>query len=766
MPIQSLHRLASTIILSLLLVATSQGAARGDSALDVIGPGVVVEASHRIELAFGAKFYEVEETIVLANRSKDDDAYAKYTFDLPARSGIVGVSVETATGARSTYALVGAKASTRLVSDPVAGQKADMGLVRLIGSEGSGVSDENRYELRVFPIPRRRTTTVKLTWNGTVRLVGGSYSLRIPDRGEATNLARTEVVVTTMDPMTELYGGDTLLAKRSRTKQKHQFFAPVQGDLLVQGRGKQRAQAPRAEVALFPLTATSGVAAVRVMLPDAAQSSVPAIDRALFIIDTSSSMTAAGIGAASKVVDGLFVELGSNTRVEAVLYERGARVVLGGFRQATRDVRASILREIRSSNGGNGSNLGPALERALQVLMDDSSSDMGKTLIVIISDGMVPTTLTGDAAADALGARVLSKANILTAVLVPPNAPLPDVQHSTLGDMVRRGRGRIVSLRHSQANQDGSSLLRELGQPAPLDTMEIELSSGDWVGSDLPGSLLPGSSIAALGFYQGKPPKRIIVRGMRAGVPETLVAAKLKSREAKVLATIAIANASPFGMPGINRTAEESQQDLRNAAAKLGVVTRVSAGVAVPANDGYAADRIRSAKRWGMQTYRRLPAPPERRASGKHFTEFRQHVRARARVGGRTGFIDKKMISRRVKAHVIPQARRCYEKLLRRNQEAKGALRLHIEMARGEVLHASIPLLPPSLEPIRSCIEDAMYAMPVPIVRQGQAAELVSVAKYPLRFRRAKEGEKNGAVEPATLDHPRGTDNPLLGLPD
>ena len=187
----------------------------------------------------------------------------------------------------------------------------------------------------------------------------------------------------------------------------------------------------------------------------------------------------------------------------------------------------------------------------------------------------------------------------------------------------------------------------------------------------------------------------------------------------------------------------------------------------MPSGDGYAADRIRSAQRWGIQTYRRLPPPAERTEEGKHFEPFQIRTTTKANDRGRTGFIDKKMIARRVKAHVIPQARRCYEKLLRRNQNANGALKLHIEMARGEVLHAGIPILPPSLEPIRECIEDAMYAMPVPTVRQGQAAELVSVANYPLRFRKAKKKGRGGAVEPGadTVD-PSDTVNPLSGLPE
>jgi Mg-chelatase subunit ChlD len=565
--------------------------------------------------------------------------------------------------------------------------------------------------------------------------------------------------------MSQLYGGETLLGARSRPGQKHRFFASASGDLVIQGRTSDRAAGPRAEVALFPLSPNSGVAVLRVLLPDASRTPMPTIDRAILIVDTSSSVTTAGREAAAKLIDGLLTGLGGNTRIETLLYERESQAVLGGFHNATREARSKVLQSVRSATGGNGSNLESALSQARKLLDSDPTADMRKTLIVILSDGMIPTMLTGDAAADVLGNDVLENASLLTAVLVPPNAPLPDVHQSALGEMMLRGRGRIVALRHAEATVASASLLSELSQPLPLGTLEVELSSGDWVGADLEGQLLPGSSITALGFYQGKAPKKVTVRGLRGGVPETLVASKLRANQARALAAIAVANASPFGMPGANTSAEQSQESLRQAAAKLGVVTQMSAAIAVSTTDGYAADRIRMAQKWGMQTYLRVAPPAERDAVKKSFKSFQLRPRRKAVNRGRTGYIDEKMIARRVKAHVIPVARRCYEKLLRKNQSAAGAISLHIEMSRGEVLHAGIPFLPPSLEPIRRCIEDAMYAMPVPIVRQGQAAEIVSVANYPLRFRMAKKGSK-GAVESAKPGDANDTDNPLLGLPE
>mgnify|MGYP003631568974 CR=1 FL=1 len=759
-------KLARLLLLGTTLVCLLPAAARAESSLETLGPGKVVELSHKLEVLLGPQVYDVTETLVLANHSKASDAEAVYSFELPAQAAIVDLDVRTADGKQSNFAIVGADAAIRMVEDPAAKHSADMGLVRMTSTEGSGEGDLSQYELRVFPIPADRTTSITVKWHGTVRLVAGNSTIRLPNRGQSPTLARTEVLLTTQSAMHKLYGGETLLSAKSRAGQKHRFFAPATGDLVLQGRTSERASGPRAEVALFPLSPNSGVAALRVLLPDASRTAMPTIDRAVLIVDTSSSLTPAGSEAAAKLIDGLLTALGGGTRIETLLFERETRAVLGGFREATRGVRSQVLQSVRSAAGKNGSDLGSALAQAKTLLDADPAADLRKTLIVILSDGMIPTTLTGDAAAGLLGQDVLEKASLLTAVLVPPNAPLPDVHQSALGDMMVRGRGRIVALRHADAQVAGASLLKELSQPLALGTLEVELSSGDWVGADLEGQLLPGSSITALGFYQGKAPKKVTVRGLRGGAPETLVATKLSAKQARTLAAIAVANARPFGMPGTGLSAEQSQESLRQAAQALGVVTQISAGVAVLSTDGYAADRIRMAQTWGMQTYLRVAPPQEREAAKKTFKSFQLRPRRRAVNRGRTGFIDEKMIARRVKAHVIPVARRCYEKLLRKDQSAAGAISLHIEMARGEVLHADIPFLPPSLEPIRRCIEDAMYAMPVPIVRQGQAAELVSVANYPLRFRMAKKKGVKGAVEPAKPGDRDDTDDPLLGLPE
>ncbi len=633
----------------------------------------------------------------------------------------------------------------------------------MVASEGSGPEEFSRYELRVFPIEKGRVTTVRLRWQGATHLSAGSASIRLPSRGNASNLARTEVEVVTKSPLRNLYGGEALLSARSSAGQKHRFYAPPLGDLVVQGRPELGAKGATAEVALASLTKDTGVAVVRIQRPSAGRgNAIPAIDRALFLVDVSTSLGAQGQDAAADLVDGVLAQIGGAAEAEVLTFARTTRGILGEFRPATKNVRAALVTGVRGATMQSGSNLEAALKLAQRRIDEQPSRDLGKTLIVIISDGMLPSNLGGDRAADLLGPAIVDTAMVTTAVLVPSDAPLPDVYDGALGRLTQRSSGRIAALRYGEAAGAARELLGSLAQPLALTALEVELSRGAWVGADLAGALHPGSSITGFGFYQGGAPKTVRIRGLRGGKLETLTAKVLRGSEARALANIAVASARAYGMPGEDLAAEESKKALHKAAARMGVVTQGSAGIAVDRTDGFAADRIRLAEKWGMEHYRRLPPPAERTPRRQRFSSFQLRRRGGIEDRGRTGTIDQDMIERRVRAHVVPSVRRCYEKLLRKNHEARGSLNLHFEMARGEVLLAQVEGLSSSLEPMRACTRDAMYAMPVPVVRQGHASEGITIANYPLRFRMAKKGQSS--VEPGA--RPDATDNPLTGLPE
>ena len=765
----------SLVILCLTIAGPADSnRAHADTTLSVVGPGELSELAHHREIRFSPHAIEVAETITLAN-SGGRAVEAIYAFSLPAQAAVYELAIETAEGAKSRYGVVDAQAATRLVADPAQETSPDMGLLRMVGVHGVGEAAERRYELRVFPVPAQKICEVMIRWRSPVSLVAGSYSVRIPGRGGRRRLARSEIQLRTTMASAELYGGGAAIARNAAKNKRYQFFEPAEGDLVIQARSRVSRPAAYAEVALYPLTADTGVAAIRVVLPEAARGVKPSFGHALILVDVSRSMGQGGREAASKLVDSLLAEIGAGTQVEAILFHRSATQVLGEMRAGTSSVRSQIVQAIRSASDKNGSDLKSALLLGRRVLEEAlKGSEHGRpndTLIAIVSDGILPADLKGPDAVLSLGPDLMRVSRILSAVLVPANAPLPASRKSALGTLAYRGRGRVAALHYAEAAQQGTTLLRELAQPQPLETLEVQLDRGQWVGANLLGPAAPGSSVSALGYYQGGSPKRVTVRAYQAGKRLILVAQKLPRTEAKRMAQMTLAATSPDSFPGTEQAAENRRAFVR-VAARLGVVTEASAGVAIHRDDGFGNDRLALAARWGGQYYRRLPPPAERAATrGAKAHSFRKFEITTPRDGinshEKTGKLDRKIIRRRVRSHVMPLARGCYQKLLRRDHQAHGSVRLRMQVSRGEVHHADLPEISFSLEPIRDCIIDAAYALPIPRVRQGSDPEQVIVVNYPLRFRLHKAGK--GKVEEGTASVPTGlldTSDPLSGLPE
>jgi hypothetical protein len=741
--------------------------AQADTSLSVLGKGMVSELSHTRDIRMNASAIEVEETITFANASKVS-AEVLYSFELPAQAAIHGLEITTASGLKSKFGVVDAKAATRLVASPDAGASADLGLLRMIGVQDGEPDGKRRYELRVFPIPGQLSTKAVIHWRSPVAIVAGRYDVRIPSRGQAANLARSNVLLRTTMATGELYGGGAELASGAARNKRQSFFEPSEGDLVIQAKPKNSKMQAYAEVALFPLSDTTGVAAVRVVLPAAASKVAPRFRRVLVVVDVSRSVGEKGREAASKFVDALLADMGTGTEVEAILYDRAPSQVLGALQPGTKEVRSKILRAIRAAADNNGSDLRRALDLARKVLRaSEDETRKNDTLIAVISDGILPAKLTGAEAAFSIGPDVMEDSRVLSAVLVPPNAPLPDLSAHAMSELAYQGQGRVAALRYADAAKMGKRLLRGLTQPQPLNTLIVELDKGNFVGADLKGAVTPGGSALALGFYEGGAPKRVSVQAKQGGKIISLTARKLPGREAKAWAHMALADTSPDSFPGGHSPAG-SRRAFVKAAAALGVITQVSAGVAIDKDDAFANDRLALASKQGGQHYRRLPPPAEIETKTHSFGRFETLVRGKSRGfdSEETGKLDRKIITRRMRTHAIPMARGCYDKLLRRDQNAGGKVHVRFELSRGEVHHVELPELSLSLEPIRGCIINAVYAMPIPTVRQGSDPEQVNLVNYPLRFRLQQTGK--GKVVDGAPNTPASTfdaSDPLSGMP-
>ncbi len=758
------YSLALLVALVLPLVAHS---AEASTTLSVLGKGRVSEQAHLREIQLSAHTIEVTETITFANAARSS-AEAVYNFSLPAQAVIYQLQIENPGGASSHYGVVDTQAATRLVADPDGNATPDLGLLRMIGVQDDGSERTRRYELRVFPIPGQLSTKVIVKWRSPVSVLAGRYSVRVPGRGNGKNLARSEIVLRTNMATADLYGGGAELAVRSSKNKSHRFFEPSEGDLVIQAMPKKAKTNAHAEVALFPLSPTSGVAAVRVTLPGSASKVVSRFSRVLLVVDVSRSLGDAGRQAAAEFADTLLAEMGTAAEVEAILYDRKVSRVLGSLQPGTKENRSKILAAIRGAADNNGSDLAQGLDLARAVLSESDMARKNDTLIAVISDGVLPAGLKGSDAAFRLGPDIMEDARILSAILVPPNAPLPDLGDHPMSTLAYRGHGRVAAVRYDDASKMGYRLLRGLTQPLPLRTLSLELDKGKWVGADLKGTLAPGSSLLAMGYYEGGVPKRLSVVGQQGGKRITITPRKLASKDAKAWAQMALADTSPDSFPGAE-SAKENRRDFVKATSALGIISEVSAAVVIDKSDAFAMDRLALATRQGGQHYRRLPPPAEIGKQNREFQRFEIMARRNRPAFGHeeTGKLDRKIITRRMRTHAIPMARGCYDKLLRRDQDAGGEVHIRFELSRGEVHHVQLPALAVSLEPIRGCIADAVYAMPIPRVRQGSDPEQVNVVNYPLRFRLQKPGKgkvtETSPADPATIFN---SSDPLSGLPE
>jgi hypothetical protein len=200
------------------------------------------------------------------------------------------------------------------------------------------------------------------------------------------------------------------------------------------------------------------------------------------------------------------------------------------------------------------------------------------------------------------------------------------------------------------------------------------------------------------------------------------------------------------------------------AAAAAGVATPVSSLVVLDPADGFAMDRLAMARKWGWAQYRRFP-PPAERALGE--VPDRAQVRSFSADGHpsprRTGELDRAIVERLMKQHVVPRARACYERALRRDPNLAGEATIQLEMIRGEVQDARLARTNLTNPILASCLIDAAYATPVPRVALGDASEVVVVARYPLRFRKI-ENRVDVSRSPDNGLQKVDPDDPLGGL--
>jgi hypothetical protein len=443
-------------------------------------------------------------------------------------------------------------------------------------------------------------------------------------------------------------------------------------------------------------------------------------------------------------------------------------------------VKRNLAKALGDAGKDNGTDLGAALGEAAALLKKAgpaTAAPLGSvargtsepTLIVIITDSVFPVGLDEAQAVGRIGSMALNEARIASVVLVPDQAPLPDPYDGPLGELARRTSGRIAVVRHGDADARAKRLWSELAQPAPLRDIAVDWGGGAAVtGADeLPAQLESGEGLVLMGWYRGKRPTMANVRADLHGKQVSARSRKTTTLASKATLPLAAVNRPPEELLSPEEradadAAESVQRALLAAASRAGVTTRATSLVVLDTRDAFARDRLALARKWGLSQYRRHPPPAERAMGERAAPDARPVIgRSAPTAFRRTGELDRGIVERLMKHHVVPRARACYDRALRRNADLTGTVTIELEMVRGEVQDARIARTTITDAYLTDCLLDAAYATPVPQVALGDASEVVVVARYPLRLRRI---QRRPDVSPGVDRSPRDPNDPLEGI--
>jgi hypothetical protein len=781
------RRAGNVFALSAAAVSTLAGAnAHARAELQGIEVTEVHEAEHSVAIRVEGLIASVESRQVIVNPG-DRETEVFYTFDLPVEAAVTGVEIRLPDGRKAVSNAVGAAAAFQFVEEGSPG-RPDMGLLRVVDRPAH---DEQvaRYELRVFPVPAGKSAVAIVRWYLPARYRDGRLELRLPARGTAANRVRERLDVQWRAPaaargLREVRAAGNIAAS-SRTAPvstaRLSFVAPADADIVLEARPVFRGSEPLvAELATRQLDKRGGAYALTVLSPASEDTRPTAYERVLLIVDTSRSLGPTGTAAARAIVDSLLAAATPAAQTEAIVFARQARALtgrLGTDRSALKKHLAAAL----SGSASNGSDLGEALGGAAALLKragPTTSTPLGAiargasdpTLIVIVTDAMFPLALDGPQAIGRIGSIALNEARIASVVLVPDQAVLPDPHDGPLGELARRTGGRIITVRHGEAGARAPRLWNELAQPAPVREIDVDWRGAAVTGDDaVPHELEAGEGLVVFGWYRGRAPgsvqiaaelrgRRVAVRPRRAGAigSKTTLALALINRPAGELLP------APAGAAADESDAERAERAPVDAAIRAGVATDASSLVALDTRDRFARDRLAFARKWGASQYRRHPPPRERSVGEDDAPSVRPIIGRRAPLAvRRTGELDRAIIQRLMKHHVVPRARACYDRALRRAPGLTGSVTIELEMVRGEVQDARISRTTITDAALTECLLDAAFATPVPQVALGDTSEVVVVARYPLRLRR---NQKRPEVTPGADGRATDPDDPLGGL--
>lgn len=784
------------LALLVVVIMMAASAARADTVAELTtatGAPDVVERRHSDDITLDGPVAEVVTRQVFAGRGERGASELVYRYALPDDAVVTGLEVVPAGGRAARGLIVDATAAiTPLPRADVLAGAPDLALLRQVAL-GDGVII---YELRVYPVPAGREVTVTTRWVAPTRFDGGRLALRVPGRGRSANLAASDVHVTAL-PLTgaagfrELVGDGAVLRRDAAGRVDGRFTASHGGDVMVAAMPRLTGRKPVAQLASAPLGDGRSALALAVLAPPPAPAQIPDYERVLFLIDVSASLGETGRAATRALVSEVLATLPDDMRMEAILFARTATRLFGSLVPVGKERSRAVDDAIARAPLESGSDLGAALALVRTVLVKERTAEeettyrrlgaVPRTLVVIVSDGLVPLALTGERAMDRYGRDLFDHAFVVALTTFPDGGLPPGVADAPAGALALRAGGRSIVVREGEAQRAGREIAAELAQPAPLRGLSLDAGATPIDGLDLPGELAPGQGVVVFGTALGVPPQKVTLRAFVGGDAAEVVVPPARGLLARALVPLWLGRETTNAFVPLAERVEDGEASdyptavwARARAAHLaltqraGAVTSESALVVVAPDDALARDRAAFAARWGASEFGAMPPPPRPGRVPPAAAELAPGGIGRGRRAPRTvvrgtrilGELDDGLVRDLLRRSLVPRARACYQKALQQDQKLAGRVDLVLELGRGEVTSVTIAATTFQRSDVDLCVVEAGYDLQVPRVAAEFDDGTVVVVRYPLTFRRLDDGidvrDDAPKVTPQTMDPARG----------
>lgn len=657
------------------LLAAISGIAHADSwseygAATRIRPAAqLVEASCEIDVTLRGAIAEIELRERLANPGVDALA-ATRELELPAGAQLVALEVQHGTGKAASALAVRAPHERERVRSPDVLGADPAALIALDPIDG-----RPHFRLIVQPLDHDQEATITTRWLQTAAIDRGALRLTLP--AQTTTPCRGTVHA-------KLGAGATVARVRAAGRESRTFtLAENRVEIAVELAFK------RVEPVVWTQTESLGdglvAQAITVIAPPG---SPPGARRALFVIDGSRSMELVGRHRVKQLVRGLAAALPAGSEVDAIIYDRNARRVLGDWRAADASQLAAIDTAIDTHTAGNGSDAAAALGLARRTI----AGTQGDSLVVLVTDGALgelPDTalaqVFGHAAPIDLHAVVLSRGRMRS----PDDAPL---------------RRAVDSVGGSYVELDIEELDAALATPAPwLRPAWLGLALSG-TSATIPDQLRAGSGVVVTTI--GKRARPVTLTGRL----DRSIRIAASTAPSAPIAELALASPPALDNAVLERLrARHPVADAERAFVVLATTGKVARSRREVATSGGPFTRMVA-----------LDDPP-----------FPADPSASQPFGGGSS-IDRTALELMFRTQLQPAAFACYQRALGRNHALAGTAQFRIEIGRGETTRAAVTGLGDAT--LDACLLDAAYLVTPSLPNPDVNVDDRTIANYPLTF--------------------------------